>query len=161
MRRFPVLALLLLPMLLFAQDIGEQRAVSVREAELRSTPSFLSAIEARLSYGVLVEILEVRGPWLRVLQADEGVEGWLAASAVDEPQSLNLAAGDGNREGATTREIALAGRGFNEQIESEYKDQNDLDFAAVDRMEAFVLPVEELAEFLSAVNADLSLGGEE
>lgn len=159
MRR--ILLVLLIAMIavpLFAQQVGDERAISVREAQIRSTPAFLSAVVARLQYGALVEVVEVGSGWLRVRAAQTGDEGWITASAVEPAEALNLGAGEDERGGATTREIALAGRGFNEQIESEYQDQNDLDFGPVDRMEQFVLTSEQLVEFLTAIEADLTLG---
>jgi hypothetical protein len=153
-----VLLAMLSVSLLSAQTVGDERAISVREAQLRTAPVFLSGVVARLPYGVLVEIAEVGEGWFLVRAVESGDEGWITASAVEPPESLNLGAGDGDRGNTTTREIALAGRGFNEQIESEYKDENDLDFSLVDQMEQFVLPPEQLAEFLAAIEADLTLG---
>ena len=80
------------------------------------------------------------------------------ASAIAEKQALRLEqAGSSNTAGATSREIALAGRGFNEQVEAQYKSDKGLDFSLVDEMETWGRPIDELGEFLSV--AGLSVDG--
>ena len=55
--------------------------ISVRSAVLRSGPSKSSARKGLLSYGVIVEGLERKGPWFSV-RTSEGIEGWLHESVV-------------------------------------------------------------------------------
>jgi len=57
--------------------------------------------------------------------------------------------------GASSDEIALAGRGFSEQVEREYEEQESLDFGPVDEMEGLLVPVSELGEFLGAIGAEI------
>jgi hypothetical protein len=45
--------------------------------------------------------------------------------------------------------VALAGKGFNKEVEAEYKKQNQaLDYAWVDRMLEYQIPQVQLVEFL-------------
>ncbi len=151
--------LLLLAGSLYAQNAGDELSVSVREGELRSAPGFLSSIEARLEYGDAVRVISKINDWLRVTVDHTGDEGWIHASSVAQPRDMNLT-GPGARETqTTTREIALAGRGFNEQVEQDYQEQMQLDFSAVDRVEENLLPLPELADFLSEIGAELLEGG--
>ena len=68
------------------------------------------------------------------------VEGNLLA-AQQEIEKLRLLHGEGPvtagdvDAAATTDEIALAGKGFNQQVEDEYKSSRKIDFTPVDRME--------------------------
>lgn len=148
-----VIVLVLVAVALGAQSVGDELAVAVRGGELRSQPGFLSPITGGVVYGQTVVVRGTQGDWVRV-DAD-GVEGWLHGTAVAPPREMNLV-GAGDREtGTTSREIALAGRGFNEQVEEQYREEQDLDFSAVDAMEEAVLPVAELTEFLAEIGAEI------
>ncbi len=160
MAKISLVFLLLLAGTLYAQNPGDEAFVSVRTGELRSAPGFLSTIEARLEYGDEVRVISRLRDWLRVTVVLTEDEGWIHESAVAKREALNLT-GPGAREtGATTREIALAGRGFNQQVEKEYQEQMQLDFSVVDRVEANLLPLPELADFLSEIGATLLEGGQ-
>ena len=156
MRFFAVLVLILLSGALFALSVGDDLAVSVRQGELRSAPGFLSRIDARLTYGAAVTVLGVQGDWTRVRVESTGDEGWMHATAVLPPRELNLADADRRDSGASSDEIALAGRGFSEQVEREYEEQESLDFGPVDDMEGLLVPVSELSEFLGAIGAEIA-----
>jgi uncharacterized protein YgiM (DUF1202 family) len=128
----------------FAQ---EELSVQVREAELRSSASYLGGIVATLSYGDRVTVLEQGEAWYRVSAG--GRKGWLHQSAVTEKRIV-LEAGDEDVEtGASKTEVALAGRGFNEEVESRYKSKHDLDYRTIDELESsYSLSHEELLSFL-------------
>ena len=144
----------------FAIEPGDPIAVSVREGELRSAPGFLSTIEERVPYGASLTALGVRGDWVRVRVESSGGEGWLHSTAVLPPGEMNLTGATSDDTGTTSREIALAGRGFNEQVEQEYQEQQELDFAGVDEMETLLLPPSELGDFLTAIGAEIIEEGE-
>ncbi|MFW5742404.1 MAG: SH3 domain-containing protein [Spirochaetota bacterium] len=153
-----VVLVLVLAGALFAIEPGDTLAVSVREGELRSAPGFLSTIEERLPYGESLTALGVRGDWVRV--ESNGSEGWLHSTAVLPPKEMNLTGSASEDTGTTSREIALAGRGFNEQVEQEYQEQQELDFGGVDEMETLLLPPAELGDFLAAIGAQILEEGE-
>lgn len=44
--------------------------------------------------------------------------------------------------------MALAGKGFNEQVEREYRKQTDLDYTWVDRMAQITVTEEQMERFL-------------
>jgi SH3-like domain-containing protein len=123
-------------------------SVQVRQGQARGTPSFLAPVVATLAYGDRVEVREEKGAWTRV-GLPRGGEGWMHTSALTE-QKLALTAGQANREqGASSQELALAGKGFNAQVEGEFKAKNgQLDFAWIDRMEKFSVAPEQMARFL-------------
>ena len=143
-------------------EVGDQPAVSVREGDVRSAPGFLSTITAKVAYGGGVSILELRGDWARVRVVDTGAEGWLHVSAVAEKEALRLGQATGSSSGGTTsREIALAGRGFNEQVEAQYRSEKGLDFALVDQMEGYGQPVDSLGTFFAEAGLSFGEGGTE
>jgi SH3-like domain-containing protein len=134
-------------------------SVQVKEGQLRSTPSFLGTIIARPSYGDRVEIIQDEGPWKKVAIRG-GVQGWMHASALTT-KNIVLKAGAGNvQTSATGSEIALAGKGFSEEVEKQYKELNhNLDYTWVDRMEKFQVPPEQMQAFLKQGNVVPAQGG--
>jgi hypothetical protein len=108
--------------------------VQVRKGQMRSTPSFLGKVTATLAYGDKVELIEDKGAWKMV--AIRKIKGWMHASALTT-KTIALQAGKANvKTGATSSELALAGKGFNAKVEAEFKSKNKhLDYASVDRME--------------------------
>ena len=59
-----------------------------------------------------------------------------------------LSSGDAAASGASSEEVALAGKGFSEDVEREYRSQTDLDFTWVDEMEGYGVETEALVVFL-------------
>lgn len=122
--------------------------VQVREAQLRSTPSFLGKIVAKPGYGERVELIEERGAWKRVALRT-GLQGWMHGSSLTSRTIVPQAGTADVRTSATGGEIALAGKGFNEEVEKAYqKNHQAVDFTWVDRMEKFQVTPEEMQAFL-------------
>jgi len=134
-------------------------SVQVRSSRLRSRPSFLGSTITEVSYGDRVTINEKRSPWIKVT-IEGGGSGWLHESALSEDE-LELASGETRAAtGASGEEIALAGKGFNDQVESEYqKKHGDLDYFWVDKMEKIVISPERAEEFLADGEVKPSEGG--
>jgi hypothetical protein len=124
-------------------------SVQVKSGELRLTPSFLGKIVARLYYGDRIYVIEEKGSWRRVGLSAGAAEGWIHASALT-PKKIVLQAGAKDVEtAASSDELALAGKGFNQQVESEFKAKNpNLDFAWIDKMETYVVSEKEMKQFL-------------
>jgi uncharacterized protein YgiM (DUF1202 family) len=119
--------------------------VQVKEGQVRSTPSFVGKIVGKAGYGQSVNVLEQRGDWSQVSFA--GVGGWMHASALTAAD-LDLQSGSGAPSSVSGQEMALAGKGFNSQVEKEYRQAHGGDFAGVDRMERNTVPTETLMAFL-------------
>ena len=113
---------------------NEFLSVQVKQGQMRSTPSFLGSITATLAYGDKVELIEDKGAWKMV--AIRKIKGWMHMSALTT-QTIALQAGKADvKTGATSSELALAGKGFNAKVEAEFKSKNKhLDYTSVDRME--------------------------
>ncbi|MDP8237246.1 MAG: SH3 domain-containing protein [Candidatus Erginobacter occultus] len=133
--------------------------VQVRSGKLREQPSFLGKIVAEVAYGDQLRILREQGEW-RLGQAASGREGWIHVSALTDDEIV-LTAGTGEVEtGASSEELALAGKGFNAQIEEEYRAQNrEIDFTWVDRMEEFIVSPEQMVGFLKMGQVNPPSGG--
>ena len=127
----------------------QMQSVQVRTGKLREKPSFLGKVVSRVAYGDRLETLESRMGWTRV-RDDEGHSGWIHASALTE-KTIVLSAGDAPvATGASGEEIALAGKGFNEEVETAFKTANPaIDYTWVDRMESFRITPRDAAAFLA------------
>jgi SH3-like domain-containing protein len=122
--------------------------VAVKESPQRATATPFGRVLANLRYGTQVEVLERQGAWVRVKAAGAG-SGWVHASALSEKR-LALQSGKGAvKSGASAEELTLAGKGFNAQVEGEYRQRNrDLNYQWVERMESTVIPTEDLQRFV-------------
>jgi SH3-like domain-containing protein len=126
---------------------NEFLSVQVKQGQLRSTPSFLGSVTATLAYGDKVELIEDKGSWKRV--AIRKIKGWMHMSALTA-QTIALQAGKADvKTGATSSELALAGKGFNAKVEAEFKKKNkNIDYNTVDRMEALANKSGQMQAFL-------------
>jgi len=134
--------------------------VQVKETQVRTTPSFLGKIVARVSYGEKVSVISTGKTWFKVKKITApAVVGWVHGSALTTVK-VTLKSGDKTAQGkASTREVALAGKGFNESIEGVYAvNHPDLDFSGVDRMEKISPAMKDVEKFMT--DGDLTVGKE-
>lgn len=132
----------------WAAETARTMSVQVKNASLRDAPAFIGKVTATLSYGDRVETLAAQGPWTKVRTAD-AVIGWTHTSALT-PKRIILKSG---QETAQTKasgdELALAGKGFNSDIEGEFKRlHKNIDFSWIDKMEKIKIPPAEMQSFL-------------
>ena len=153
MTRFRIIIALLLLMTIAAWGSSaaaeKMMSVQVKDGKLRAAPSFLGKIVATVSYGDRVELKEEKGAWSRVGFTGGGAEGWIHTSALTRKKIILKAGASDVSQTASSEEIALAGKGFNKQVEGEFKTKNpNLDFTWVDRMEKIVVSQEQMQRFL-------------
>jgi len=84
----------------------------------------------------------VRGP-------DGKLQGWVSLSALQDKTIVLKSGSENVAQGASTGEVALAGKGFNESVEKEYKSEGKVDYTWVDRMEQIVVSPDQLAAFIN------------
>jgi len=148
-RSLLVIALMIVALLVFALEASDSLFVQVRESELRSAPGFLSQIVVKLSLGDEVSYVGERAGWYQVTLTESGQGGWIHAGSVRENKQTTLQlAGEGTTRTVSSREIALAGRGFSESMEGSYGSDNQLDFSAVDDLEGRRIGPEEIVAFV-------------
>jgi len=133
-------------------------SVQVKEGQLRATPSFLGKVVARLEYGDRVEVLREEDRWI---QARSGRKtGWIHESALTEKEIVLTAGKKDVGTAASSDELALAGKGFNADVEKEFKAQNkDIDFTWIDRMEKMTISPKEMVAFLEKGDVRSKEGG--
>jgi len=134
-------------------------SVQVKEGQVRTSPSFLAAIKGKLAYGERVSVLKDDGGWLEILDSNSGVSGWMHSSALTTKKIILTAGKEDVATSATSDEYALAGKGFNQQVENQYrKDNSNLDFSWVDKMGSYRVSSKQMEQFLAAGKV-ISSGG--
>ncbi|MGD9873471.1 MAG: SH3 domain-containing protein [Kiritimatiellia bacterium] len=123
-------------------------SVQVQKAPLRASPGFLGQMVCKLDYGVRVTVVQKQSDWIKVRDAG-GKTGWVHQSALT-PKRIKMTAGiQDAKSAASGDELALAGKGFNSDVEAQFRAQNsDADFTWVDKMEKIVVTPEQSEEFL-------------
>ncbi len=142
--------LLLAAGVIFAAD-QKQMSVTVKETPVRATASFLGKILGTLKYADRVTVLEqpAGASWMKVRGPDGKLQGWVSLSALQEKTIVLRSGSENVAQGASTGEVALAGKGFNESVENEYKAEGKLDYTWVDRMGQIVVTPDQLAAFIN------------
>lgn len=128
--------------------LAKEMSVQVRNGQLRADPSFLGKLVTSVDYGARVNVAEERGDWRRVALPD-GTSGWIHQSALT-PKKIVMQAGSADvSTAASGQELALAGKGFNSDVEADFKRKNaEIDFTWIDRMEKIKFTAEQMSAFL-------------
>lgn len=125
-----------------------EMSVQVQSGQVRATPSFLGQVVATVKYGDRLDVVEQQNGWTKV-RTPAGKEGWMHDSALTRKRVVMKAGAEDVQASASGEELALAGKGFNSDVEAEFKNQNkDIDFTWVDRMLKYKVTPEEMRAFL-------------
>lgn len=120
--------------------------VQIKQGKVRSKPSFLAPVVRSLPYATRVLLKSKQGDWIKVLY--DSTEGWMHKSALTE-KKIVLKAGNDVKKAASDDELVLAGKGFSEDVERSYRQQNPaVSFAEVDRMENYNIAAEKVSAFM-------------
>jgi len=153
-------ALLCLAGLALSALPGQAKTMScqVKEGALRASPSYLGRVTAVIAYGDKVDVITENQPWLQVQAA--GNQGWIHESALTT-KTIKLSAGNQDaRIAASTDELALAGKGFNSDVEAQFREENsEADYSDVNKMEAVTISMNEIAAFLQLGGVQPREGG--
>jgi len=161
MRRLRILFLALLVLSTAAAwaEQAKSMSVNVKEAQVRATPSYLGKVLGTLVYGDQVQVLETQKDWMRVNAPAKGLSGWLNQSALTAKKVVLSSGSETAGQNASSGEVALAGKGFNSQIEAENRQDNTFDYVTVDRMEKIVVAPESVSAFLQQGELAAAKGG--
>jgi uncharacterized protein YraI len=129
--------------------LAETLIVKVQTTSLRSGPKFYAPVVQALKAGDKLEKVSGQpGGWLQVKTA-AGVAGWIHTSAVQVQKFDLLAMDKGLKTQASVSEVALAGKGFNKQVEESYRAKHaEVSFVWVDRMLLIKIPAAQVEEFI-------------
>jgi hypothetical protein len=127
-----ILITILLCSLMCLSAAAETIRVTTRENAVRSECRFFAPVKLKVALGDSLNVSGRKGDWFLV--SVKGVNGCIHKSAVENRNFS--AAGHGAAAGAASAdEVSLAGKGFNPQVEAEYrKSGTNLNYAAVDEI---------------------------
>lgn len=159
MIRFKQIAAALIIMIAVALAAGAATmSVQVKDAPVRDTPSFVGKVVGALAYGDQVEVQQTQGAWSKV--AGAGKSGWMHTSALSSKKIVLAAGREQAKVAASGDELALAGKGFNSDVEGQFKAAHkDVDFAWIDRMEKIKISSAEMQGFLKSGGVAPGEGG--
>ena len=130
--------------------LAETLIVKVQSTYVRQEPKFYSPPVATLRAGESVTQISSQAGWFKV-KTSKGIEGWIHSQAVQTGKFTVAAMDKSLKTSATADEVALAGKGFNKQVEDEYKSRNKgMNFDEVERMLKIKVATDELRRFLMA-----------
>jgi hypothetical protein len=129
----------------------DQRTVQVLNAQVRTAPNFLAKIVTTLPYQTDVSVLLEQQGWVKVQIPASSSEGWMHNSALLKPQ-IRLVSGEQQAEkNASSDELALAGKGFNQQVESEFRNRHpEANFDLINQMEKYKVSQQEIENFIKS-----------
>jgi hypothetical protein len=126
--------------------------VAVKNVALKSSTGFFASTKGSLTYGDRVAVIRVSGKFVEVRSAaNSSLAGWTASANLSARQIVS-----GNTGTVTAREVAFAGKGFNQEVENSYRSKQNVNYADVDRTEAITVSEADLRRFLE--EGRLSMG---
>jgi hypothetical protein len=125
--------------------------VITQEAVIRKDKRFFAPALVRAPFGAALQELEKEGDWFRVNY--QGNEGWIHKSAVQEQKFQLSSLAGGQAEEASRDEVALAGKGFNPEVEKAFRDKNPkMRYDLVNQVQAYRVEEQKLQAFIRAGN---------
>ena len=127
---------------LFAQIKSNSQAwVSSKTAELKSGTGFFAKRVDILNMGAELSVVQVNGNWAQVRAGSQS--GWIAVSSLSARRIVSAGSS------ASATEVALAGKGFSQEVEDAYRTEGNLNFDGVDATEAITISLEDLEIFVT------------
>jgi uncharacterized protein YgiM (DUF1202 family) len=119
--------------------------VTIKNAELKSSTAFFAETRGILRYGDPVTVLNEYGKWVEVqANMEPSLRGWIASANLTTKRILTSSASSS----ASADELALAGKGFSQEVENSYKQNGNLNYEALDMLEAQTISNQDLFSFL-------------
>jgi hypothetical protein len=120
--------------------------VTAKTIEVKSSTAFFADVLGSLVYGAPVTVLQDygNGKWVQIKSSEPPeLSGWVIAASLTTKRIIQ-----GSSTSASANEIALAGKGFNQEVENAYRQSGTLNYEAIDAMEAIRIPNRQLFTFL-------------
>ena len=130
------------------QDPGATLTVTRKTTKLRAQKKLFAPAVAELHEGDKLVFDQREGAWLAV--KFDKLSGWLHETDVSKNPDVRLS-GEGVRETYSASETSAARKGFNPQVEKNYRGKNpnlDAAFQLVDKLQARATPEAEVRTFL-------------
>jgi hypothetical protein len=137
----------------FGQAVkGGTMYVATKTLAIKSSTGIFASTRGTLQYGTQVSILQVSGKYVEIRSVGGvSVTGWTATANLSAKRIVTGATAN-----ASANEVALAGKGFNQEVENSYKSEGKRNYGDVDKTERQQVTMEELEKFI--VEGHLSKG---
>jgi uncharacterized protein YgiM (DUF1202 family) len=122
---------------------GQTVYVTAKSLPVKSGTGFFARTLGTLKYGDPVTVVRINGKWAEIRSSVQ-LNGWVAQANLSTKR-VTVSGGSS----ASSREVAMAGKGFTEEVEDVYKSSHDVDYRAVDAVEANTVSDEELLAFIT------------
>jgi len=116
------------------------RFVAVETVEVQSSTNFFARNLGALPLGEEVTVIRDSGRWTEINAGN--LTGWVVSASLSPRRTVRASAT------VTPGEVALAGKGFGREVESQYRQEGGPDYSLVDAMEATIVSMEELRRFI-------------
>ncbi|THB70955.1 MAG: SH3 domain-containing protein [Desulfobulbaceae bacterium] len=124
-----------------------QMNVQVKELLIRDKPSFLGKGVRKVFYGQQLVVTSEAEDWVEVRVS--GINGWVHRTALTSKKIILESGAKRAEVTASDDEITIAGKGFNQQIENDFRKKNgSKGFGWVDQAENYTVSSREIAQFL-------------
>ncbi len=131
--------------------IGDIKFVAVETLELKSSTGFFSRKVGVIEYGDEVLVLGEKGNWSEIqLKNEPSLQGWVAKSSLTSKKIINRP----NRTTTSADELALAGKGFSQEVEDYLISEGSQNFNLVDNVESVSVSNKDLQAFI--IDGDLN-----
>ena len=137
-QKIPLWIILLFLFLCFSAAAIQNSVMSikVKKGQVRSAPTFFGKIIAEAFYGEALTVMEETESWKKVSLPYKNINGWMHVSALSNKRIILKSGESDVALAATSDEVALAGKGFNKDIENEYQKRNPrANYALINKME--------------------------
>ncbi len=146
MKKYMCIFILVLTVFSAFANGNDTKYVSVEKVFLKSGTGFFSKKVAELSYGQQVLVLQEDGSKSYVsVHENDSIAGWISNSSLT---TKKIVVRDNKTVSTSADELALAGKGFNQEVEDFYKNDKEIDFSVVDAIESISIKEEELKKFI-------------
>jgi hypothetical protein len=128
--------------------LADTVTVITKDNSIREYAKFFAPVKANVRYNDRLEVLSTEGDWYKVRYGAS--VGYIRKSAVEKRVAGLSGSSPGKRSSVSESEAALAGKGFNPQVEASYKQQHpEMKFYLVDSIERYIVPDREVAQFIT------------
>jgi hypothetical protein len=131
--------------LLATGGLADTVTVQVQEARIRKEPRFFASSVATAELGDKLEVVSASGDWFEVTVGAQ--RGYIHTSSVTTKKVSLTTTKEVGAE-TTAEEVTLAGKGFNKEVEDQYRTEHPTyDFTTVDKIVARQPSERDLTEF--------------
>jgi len=126
---------------------AETARIITKENAVREDCRFFAPVRAKVQYNEAVEIISRDGDWLRVKY--KGISGCIHKCAIEERRFTFSGFDSQKTQSASGDEVALAGKGFNEQVEKSFIAKHpELNFHMINAIENYRVSEDDVKKFM-------------